>query len=86
MTSLTGVTYAKRNVDGILLIKINHNFFKNTFFPSAIIEQNKLDSTIKNAESFCICKSNNLKLIRPTQELFMTVTTVKELDYLHHFA
>ena len=34
-------SYATRNVDCIPLIKIKHNFFKNTFFPSAIIEWNK---------------------------------------------
>ena len=38
------------NVDGNPLIKIKHNFFKNTFFPSAILEWNKLDPTIQNAE------------------------------------
>ena len=31
-------SYATRNVDCIPLIKIKHNFFKNTFLPSAIIE------------------------------------------------
>ena len=31
-------SYDKRNVHCIPLIKINHNFFENTFFPSAIIE------------------------------------------------
>ena len=34
-------SYATRNVDCICLIKIKHNFFKNIFFPSAIIEWNK---------------------------------------------
>ena len=48
------------------LISIKHNFFKNTFFPSAIIERNKLDHTIQNAKSFDIFKSNILKFIRPT--------------------
>ena len=39
-------SYATRNVDFIFLIKTKHNFFKNTFFPSAIIEWNELDPTI----------------------------------------
>ena len=63
-------SYATRNVDCIPLIKIKHNFFKNTFFPSAIIEWNKLDPTIRNAESFCIFKSNILKFIRPAPRSF----------------
>ena len=57
--------YPTRNVDSIPLIKIKHKFFKNTFFPSAIIEWNKLDPTIRNAESLDIFKSNILKFIRP---------------------
>ena len=44
-------SYATRNVDCISLIKIKHNFFKNTFFPSAIIEWNKLDPAFLNAKS-----------------------------------
>ena len=32
-------SYAPRNVDGIPLIKIKHTFFKNTFFPSAIVKE-----------------------------------------------
>ena len=31
-------SYATGNVGSIPLIKTKHNFFKNTFFPSAIIE------------------------------------------------
>ena len=63
-------SYATRNVDCISLIKIKHNFFKNTFFPSAIIEWNKLDLAIRNAESLGIFKSNILKFIRPTPSCF----------------
>ena len=63
-------SYATRNVDCIPLIKIKHNFFKNTFFPSAIIEWNKLDPAIRNAESLGIFKSNILKFFRPTPRSF----------------
>ena len=57
---------ATRNVDCIPLIEIKHNFFKNTFFPSAIIEWNKLDPAIRNAESLGIFEDNIHKFIRPT--------------------
>ena len=50
-------------------LKLN-NFFKNTFFPSAIIEWNKLDPSIQNAEGVGIFKSNILKFIRPTPRGF----------------
>ena len=75
-------SYGTRNVDCVPLIKIKYNFFKNTFFPSVIIEWNKLDVTIRNADSFGIFKSNILKFITVDshQEVFLTVTTTKELD------
>ena len=63
-------SYAMRNVDCIPLIKIKHDVFKNTFFPSAIIEWNKLDPAIRNAESLGIFKSNILKFFRPTPRSF----------------
>ena len=63
-------SYATRNVGQILLIKIKYKFFKSTFFPSAIIEQNELDPAIQNAESLVIFKSNILKFIKPTPRRF----------------
>ena len=57
---------ATRNVHGIPLSKLKRKFLKNAFFPSAIIEWNKLDPTIWNAKSFGIFKSDILKFIRPT--------------------
>ena len=63
-----------RNVDCIPLIKIKQNFFINTFLPSVIIEWNKLDLAIRNAEIFF---SNFLD---SPQEVFLNATTTKELD------
>ena len=63
-------SYAMRNVDCIPLIKIKHNFFKNTFLPSTIIEWNKLDLAIRNAESLGIFKSNIFKFFRPIPRSF----------------
>ena len=62
--------YATRNADYIPLIKIKHTFFKNNIFPSAIIEWNKLDPAIRNAESLGIFKINILKFFRPTPRSF----------------
>ena len=39
-------SYSTRNSENLSPIKANHSFFKNPFFPSTIIEWNKLDSTI----------------------------------------
>ena len=46
-------------------MNIRHNFFKNTFFPSTIIEWNKLDPAIRNLISFNSFKESILKFIRP---------------------
>ena len=59
-------------------LKLN-NFFKNNFFPSAIIEWKKLDATNQNSESLGIFKINILKFFRPPQKVFLIVTATKEL-------
>ena len=38
--------YPTRNANNIPHFKVKHSFFKNTFFPSVIIEWNKLDPEI----------------------------------------
>ena len=45
------MSYRTRQCNKIPAINVNHDFFKNTFFPSTIVEWNKLDWKIKNSES-----------------------------------
>ena len=60
--------YATKDIDVILLIKIKHNFFKNTFAPSGIIEWNKLARSYHlECWKLFIFKSNILNFIRRTQ-------------------
>ena len=62
--------YNTRNTDNnnnIPQFKVKHNFFQNSFFPSAVIEWNKLDLNIRNSESLNIFKSSLLKFIRPSE-------------------
>ena len=40
---------------------------KNSFFPSAVTEWNKIDKNIRKSESFNILKKNILRFIRPSQ-------------------
>ena len=68
-------SYATRNVDRIPLIKIKHNFS----FPSAIVEWNKLDPAIRNAESLGIFKINILKFFRPTPRSFFNCYNHKRI-------
>ena len=58
-------TYRTRNSGKIPQFNVKHNFFKNSFFPSTILEWNKLDANIRNLESFNLFKSQVLKFIRP---------------------
>ena len=79
-------SYAARNVDCIPLTKTKHNFFKNTFFPSAIIEWNKLDLAIQNAEGLGIFKSNILRFFRPTPRSFFNCYNRKGIRRLNIFS
>ena len=62
--------YTFTNLDKILYFKTKHNFFKNSFFPSVIIEWNKLDHNLRRCDSYNIFKSNILKFIEPSSNTF----------------
>ena len=55
-----------RNANNIPQFKVKHNFFQNSFFPSVVIEWNKLDLNIRNSENLFIFKKKLLKFIRPS--------------------
>ena len=63
-------SYVTRNADNIPLLNIKHNFCKNSFFPSSIIERNNLDPNLCNSENFGFFKNNILKFIRPKRNSF----------------
>ena len=46
---------------------MTHYFFKNSFFPSTVIEWNKIDKNIRKSESLNIFKKSILEFIRPSQ-------------------
>ena len=62
--------YATRTVGNIPFIKIKHNFFKNSFFPSAIIEWNNLDPNLRNSKSILVFKEKIFNFIRPSPNSF----------------
>ena len=49
--------YITRNNDKLPHFKVKHNYIKNSFFPSTVIEWNKLDLNIRNFESLTSFKS-----------------------------
>ena len=59
-------TYNTRNTNNIPLFKVKHNFFQNSFFPSPVIEWNKLDLNMHNSESLNIFKKTLLNFIPPS--------------------
>ena len=63
-------------------MNIKHNFFKNTFFPSNIVEWNKLDPAIQNSTSFNSFKESILKFIRPVPNSIFHCHNAKRIKYL----
>ena len=74
--------YPTRNPLNIPLLNANHNFFKNSFFPSTIIEWNKLDPGLRKAESLSLFKTNILKFIRPSPNSVYNCHNPKGLKFI----
>ena len=60
---LTCIEFEKPDSNNIPAIHTRHNYFKNSFFPSAISEWNSLDCIIRNSESLSIFEKNPLNFI-----------------------
>ena len=58
--------YMTRHKNSVPVFNVKHDYFKNSFFPPAIIEWNKLDSKIRNSESLALFRKRILALIRPS--------------------
>ena len=54
-----------RHTNNIPAILVRHDYFKNSFFPSAISERNKLDWKIRNSKNPSIFKKILLNFKRP---------------------
>ena len=66
----------------IPLFHFKHNFFKNSFFPSVVIELNNLDKSIRNFESLSIFKKTILKFIRPSPNSTYNSFNTKGIKHL----
>ena len=58
--------YQIRHLANIPSLIFKHNYFKNTFFPSTILEWNKLDPSLRNSTSYNVFKNSILKFVRPS--------------------
>ena len=74
--------YALRNPENVPMLRTNHNFFKNSFFPSVIIEWNKLDLEIRNSESLLTFKNKILSFIRPSSNSIYGINNALGVKYL----
>ena len=75
-------SYTTRGSNKIPLFKTKHNFFKNSFFPSTVIEWNKLDPAIRNSESFSLFKRSILSFIRPAQNSIFNCHNIRGIKLL----
>ena len=70
----TDSIYNTMNAGHFPRIKSKHTFFKNSYIPSTIIEWNKLDQDICNAESYALLRKHLLSFIRPeANSIFMYI-------------
>ena len=74
--------YRTRNADDVLYFNIRHNFFKNYFLLSAVIEWNKLDSRLRKVKSFTDFKKNILSFIRPKANSIFNCNSSKGLKFV----
>ena len=68
--------YMTRCKKSIPLLNVKHDYFKNSFLPSIIIEWNNLDSNIGNCENLALFKKRILTFIRPSQIALFIVSTL----------
>ena len=61
--------YSTENKHNIPIVNTKHNFFKNSFFPSSIIEWNNLDPHLRKSENCSVFKRNILKFIWPSSNI-----------------
>ena len=54
------------NIGNIPRFNVKHILFKNSLFPSSVIDWNNLDKSIRSSESLTLFKKSILQFIRPT--------------------
>ena len=74
--------YATRTVGNVPLIKTKHNFFKNSFFPSAIIKWNNLDPNLRNSKSISVFKEKICNFIQPSPNSFFDCHNLKGIKLI----
>ena len=76
-------SYNLRNSNDIPFVKFKHNFFKNSFLPSAIIEWNKLKIDIRDSVSLDVFKKKILTFVRPRSNSIFGIHNTQGVKYLN---
>ena len=71
-----------RNSNNIPQLPTRTAFFKNTFFPSVIIEWNKLDFNVRNSVSLEVFKKSIFKFIRPSPNSIFKIDSPEGIKLL----
>ena len=74
--------YNTRNAANVSGIKSKHTVFKNSYILSTIIEWNKVDLNICNAESYALFRKHLLSFIRPETNNIFNVHNAKGIKLL----
>ena len=74
--------YNTRNAANAPRMKSKHTFLKKSYIPSTIIEWNKLDQDICNAESYALFRKHLLSFIRPEANNIFNVHNAKGIKLL----
>ena len=72
--------YNTRNAANFPRIKSKHTFFKNSYIPSTIIEWNKSNQDIRNAESYALFRKHLLTFIRPKANNILNLHNAKAFN------
>ena len=86
--------YQTRNVANVssIFLSFKHDLFKNTFFPSAILEWNNLNPSRRNSANYNVLKTSILKFIRLSplrpfiRSYLLACLLACLLAYLQHFS
>ena len=73
--------YAWRSANNIPLVKVNNNFFINTFFPSTLTEWNKLYTRIRSSTSLNILNGRFLQFVKPLENSLYTCHNPIRIKY-----
>ena len=74
--------YDRRNAADVPRMKFRHTFFKSSYIPLTIIEWNKLDQDISNAESHALFRKHLLGFVRAVANNIFNVHNAKGIKLL----